>query len=530
MNRWLLALLCIQPLLYWHGLCGGFVFDDRFLILDTMNSVSPLSIWTGGLWDGGGEQANFYRPLFSMSIWVDQQLFGLNPIGYHVHSLLWHMINVYLFGQVAKLILGHKQWLWATAIFSTHPLMSELIFWISARNDTMAITFVLLFCSVFYKRSIVERPSTLYTLTGIFALGTLCKESALILFVPVLLSKEKQTKRLLLSMGLWLVLLFGWRSYLGIHTPEMAVDNLRMLLGSADALLIDGLGRMVFPWRLSPAVPMVWLSYLWWQVALACCTVGLLGWAVYRSQIQWLWVVWIGVGVSLAIPAIVYTGNVGDRYWSMGLIAWSLIVAKVIPSRWVWIPMPFWMGMIFLRGLAWNSDLDFWTQEVVQMPTPYSHVSLAIIHYNEGDFQSALEGFYTGFQAEPPHLDGCAPFVSSVLKVQGPISALEASDWVIERGCEPDGEMMGLRAVMLFGLARHADVDAILKMHLEDPTKRLKVVSLARSARLQNWTEFCRGIQSWPESDTLFRQLKVLSPQQFANTDWVSEVCTIIPK
>ncbi len=529
MNRWLLALLCIQPVLYWHGLCGGFVFDDRFLILDTMKTVSPLSMWTGGLWEGG-DQANFYRPIFSMSIWVDQQLFGLNPVGYHVHSLLWHMLNIYLFGQVAMRVLGQRQWLVATTVFATHPLMSELVFWISARNDTMAMTFVLLFCTVFWKKSVLDRFDVVCTLTIIFALGTLCKESALILFVPVLLTKGKQTKKLLLSMSIWMVILFGWRSYLGVHTPEMSLENIRMFVGSVDAVLIDGLGRMLFPWRLSPAVPMVWLSLAWWQVLFAIGVVGLLVWTLRCQQVHWLWIVWIGVGVSLAIPAIVYTGNVGDRYWSMGLIAWSLIVAKLIPSRWVWIPIPFWMAMIFLRGLAWESDLNFWTQEVVQMPTPYSHVSLAIIQYNEGDFESAMEGFYQGFQADPPHVDGCAPFVSSVLKVQGARSALEASDWAIERGCAPDGEMMGLRAVIFFGLDRQTDVDAILQMQIDDPTKRLDVVSLARSARLENWTDFCQDLQAWPEPDRLYRQLKSLSPIQFENTDWISEVCTAIPK
>lgn len=89
---------------------------------------------------------------------------------------------------------------------------------------------------------------------------------------------------------------------------------------------------------------------------------------------------------------------------------------------------------------------------------------------------------------------------------------------------------MGLRAVIFFGLDRQTDVDAILQMQIDDPTKRLDVVSLARSARLENWTDFCQDLQAWPEPDRLYRQLKSLSPIQFENTDWISEVCTAIPK
>ena len=113
--------------------------------------------------------------------------------------------------------------------------------------------------------------------------------------------------------------------------------------------------------------------------------------------------------------------------------------------------------------MAWQSDLNFWQQEVALNPTPYSHVSLAIIQFNEGNVEDAMNNFYEGFQADPPHLDGCVPFVSSVLSTQGGESALGASDWALSRGCKPDGEMMGLRAVILAGLGRWDEASEIVQ-------------------------------------------------------------------
>ena len=173
-------------MMYFHGLKGGFVFDDQFLIVETIGSLTPHSIWLGGLWGEGSNQANSYRPLFSMTIWLDQQLFGLKPSGYHLHSLMWHMLNIWLFSLFATQVLSKRQVMVATFVFGCHPLMSELVYWIAARNDTMAMTFALLFLNLFWqKRGEHLSWRSMTIMSGIFLAGLLSKESVLILFVPV---------------------------------------------------------------------------------------------------------------------------------------------------------------------------------------------------------------------------------------------------------------------------------------------------------------------------------------------------------
>ena len=532
MKHWsLLLLILLQPLMYFGGFNGSFVFDDQFLIVDTMGQLTPWAIFSGGLWGDAPNQANFYRPLFSITIWLDQQMFGLNTLGYHIHSLMWHMLNILLFAMFAPLIISNSRATVATLVFGVHPLMSELVYWIAARNDTMAIAFALMFLNLFWRKMVLLKPSapvswrTIGLLSLIFTAGMLSKESIMVLFAPVGVYAYKQKRFSLLGVMLGIVsLLFVWRAWIGISMPETHQDNIELFTNNLFAFTVDGLGRVLFPWRLSPATPLEWNSTVWWHAVLALGMLGIMASAIRKYENR-VWILWFITSILLTVPAIIYTANYGDRYWAMGLIAWSLLYASVLPTAVSVLPLPIWVFIIVGRGFAWQSDLNFWQQEVDHNPTPYSYVSLAIIQYNEGDSETAMNNFYEGFQATPPHLDGCVPFVSSVLSVQGQESALQASDWALSRGCELSGEMMGLRAVILAGLGRWDDAKSISEGNWKDSSRRLDVVRLAIQARKQDWKPFCAGVDTWSDENRLLKQLTILSPETFENTNGLEEFC-----
>ena len=527
---WVLLLILVQPLIYFNGLNGDFVFDDQFLIVDTMGQLTPQSIFLGGLWGDAPNQANFYRPLFSMTIWLDQQLFGFNSLGYHLHSLMWHMLNICLFATFASKVLAKNQATVATLVFGLHPLMSELVYWIAARNDTMAMAFALMFLNVFWRKMVLITPrqpcwKTVGILSLIFTAGMLSKESVLVLFVPVGLYTYKQKRGELIGVMLGIVcLLFLWRNQIGLSMPETHQDNIELFTNNLFAFTVDGLGRVLFPWRLSPATPIAWNSIVWWHGIFALGTLIILLNSIRNDDCR-VWVLWFIASMILTLPAVLYTGNYGDRYWAMGLIAWSLLYAKAFPVLVSVLPLPVWMLIIFGRGFAWQSNLNFWEQEVQLNPTPYSYVSLAIIQYNEGNSEAAMNNFYVGFQADPPHLDGCVPFVSTVLSVQGQESALQASDWALSRGCTLDGEMMGLRAVIFVGLDRWDDAKSISEGNWIDSSRRLDVVRLALQARNQDWKSFCAGVDTWSDEHRLLKQLTILSAETFENTNGLDEFC-----
>ena len=67
------------------------------------------------------------------------------------------MLNIWLFASFAKLLLTDDRALVATWVFGLHPLMSELVYWIAARNDTMAIAFALMFLNIFWRKMVINK-------------------------------------------------------------------------------------------------------------------------------------------------------------------------------------------------------------------------------------------------------------------------------------------------------------------------------------------------------------------------------------
>ena len=100
-------------------------------------------------------------------------------------------------------------------------------------------------------------------------------------------------------------------------------------------------------------------------------------------------------------------------------------------------------------------------------PNPYTAVSLAIIDYNEQQYEAALEGFYEGYSAEPPHLMGCDCLCPLSWWSRGRVctsgARLDSS-----RGCPNSAALKGLRTLLLARLGRWEDAKAMLAAEPED--------------------------------------------------------------
>ena len=88
----LIVLLGIS--IYSQSLKAGFLWDDEMLIKDNIyiKHASNLGkIFTQKIGAGTGEKYPFYRPLLLLSLMVDYHLWGLNPVGYHLETILFHV-------------------------------------------------------------------------------------------------------------------------------------------------------------------------------------------------------------------------------------------------------------------------------------------------------------------------------------------------------------------------------------------------------------------------------------------------------
>src|SRR5437870_1038242 len=97
-----------------------------------------------------------YIPLTWMTLGVDYLLWGLNPFGYHLTSLLLHAANAVVFFFVVHRILtlalpspserGHALAAaagFAALVFAIHPLRVESVAWVTERRDVLSGLFYL---------------------------------------------------------------------------------------------------------------------------------------------------------------------------------------------------------------------------------------------------------------------------------------------------------------------------------------------------------------------------------------------------
>jgi hypothetical protein len=153
-------------LLFAETFSFGFMSDDFYLVHRVRNE--------GFFFGWGGENGDaFFRPLTALSYLTDNLLWGLNPSGYHLTNVLWHLICTVLVFLLTKNILKRTDAaLSAGFVFLLLACHSESVSWVSGRTDLIATAFCLGSILLFLRGSWWAVP--------LFAAGLMAKESVAI--------------------------------------------------------------------------------------------------------------------------------------------------------------------------------------------------------------------------------------------------------------------------------------------------------------------------------------------------------------
>ena len=174
-----LALAVLTISVFWQLKDHSFInYDDNLYITENLPVQEGLSP-AGLLWAFGTTATGNWHPLTWLSHMLDWQLYGANPGGHHLTSLILHVINtLLLFLVLAR--LTKKLWPSAlvAALFALHPLHVESVAWASERKDVLSAFFWLLTMWAYLRY--VESPGTWRYLpvTACFALGLMAKPMA----------------------------------------------------------------------------------------------------------------------------------------------------------------------------------------------------------------------------------------------------------------------------------------------------------------------------------------------------------------
>jgi len=181
-----LAILMVLIVAVWkHTLRDYFLGDD--FAYSSLYSSFPIwrwptlfvTEWSQGIW---GYRLIELRPFAALSYILDFQLWGANPLGYHITNLGIHILNTLLVVAIARhWTQGGLAALLAGVIFGLHPVHAEAVTWITGRVDVIATFFYLFGLWSFARFRTTGRPSFgLLVVVSYFA-GTFSKEFCLTL-------------------------------------------------------------------------------------------------------------------------------------------------------------------------------------------------------------------------------------------------------------------------------------------------------------------------------------------------------------
>ena len=133
---------CAAFLIYSNSLNNEFVFDDIPLNVEN-REIKQLANIPEHM--GLTGKIPYYRPLRIASYAVDYHFYKLNPWGYHLSNIIFHIITAWLlFLIVNRLSKNHIIAAAAALLFITHPVNTESIAYISGRRDILTALFYLL--------------------------------------------------------------------------------------------------------------------------------------------------------------------------------------------------------------------------------------------------------------------------------------------------------------------------------------------------------------------------------------------------
>jgi len=186
-----LALAILTVITFWSLKDCGFInLDDNIYVYENASVQSGLN-WNsiGQAFSSELTKVGHWHPLTWLSWMLDYQIFGLNPQGFHLINLLFHVMNTLLLFLILRR-MTKKLWpsAFVAALFAIHPLHVESVAWIAERKDVLSTFFWMLTLGAY--SYYVESPGfRRYCFVFLFfALGLLAKPMLVTLpFVLLLL-------------------------------------------------------------------------------------------------------------------------------------------------------------------------------------------------------------------------------------------------------------------------------------------------------------------------------------------------------
>lgn len=444
-RRWHLFVCIVAILLtaaaYSNALRGDFVYDDELQIVQNDYIKHDRYFWlalTTDVWSfrtpEEGAQSNYWRPSFVAWLAINYRLFKLNTTGWHVLSVLAHLLVTLLAYQVlSKLRLRPEVAATVTWAFAAHPVHVQSVTWISGVPDVLMSGFLL--GSFLCYLGVRERQrwylwacALLLYIAALLSKEVAVTFPAIIFLTTWILARENRlANRDALNQAFRSSLPFVAVAIFFVAARYQVLQMVRLLAPSAPgldsvlmtlpSLLVFYVRQVVFPFMLSPFHPLrpvtganIGFANFFLPLALTL-GMGYLAFVLFRRKVAYRHgLVWFLIPLATAFDTRVFTHEqqVQDRYLYLPLfgaltIAASLLVEAV--ERWGGpklkkIPAPACLAGSVIAILlvilsirynrVWDNDLAFLQHSVQGDPdSAIAHYLLGEEHMKNGNLDDA---------------------------------------------------------------------------------------------------------------------------------------------
>jgi hypothetical protein len=322
-----IAIVAVVFIAYFNALKLGFYGDD-WIFYDLAGRLN-LADYLAKYFDPRLQTA-WYRPVQGVLFRAEYEIFGANPLGYHLLNVLVHLANCFwLYGIVWRVTRRARAAFVAALIFATLPIAALAVFWPGVIDSVE--TFFYLASIWFWLGYLQSMHARNYWLAfGAFLFALLSKEIGVTLPITLFLIDRfiigKSISRAeVFRRYVWFAV--AWLVYLPI---EYIVTRRSVFItreGYSPGLglvsnLMDYLSALAFPWFTIPPVN--------YGILLMACLA--LAYAIFVRKMHAF--IPIIIGAVLAILPVALFPFVANRFLYLSLVASAIMYAALID--WLW--------------------------------------------------------------------------------------------------------------------------------------------------------------------------------------------------
>jgi len=412
-----------------------FVWDDTLLIQQSwrLHHWQELPSLLGShFWSEVGEASHYYRPLVTLSFFLDVRVWGLNPFGFHLTNVLAHVAVTLAVLAVARRAMGSGLAAPICALaFALHPLHTESISFVSGRTDVIATLFFLLALLAYDRGRERERWVWIAWSLGAYFLALLAKEVAIalpaVLAVWDRLVRGDLEDRRAVGRGVARYAAYGAVTgiYLGLRMVALGglVDSSAGAWGSLSTRTLTTLKIVAaYAWITIapyPGKPFYAITpetvppgLTWYLVAAGVVTaLGASAWAVRQASVPGLGALWFWITLtpSLAVNLLPLPNTImAERFLYLPTVGFCLVLGwaashllgplalgrasqvRPAPSVGLAIVLLLYGVLTLWRNEDWRDEQRLYSRMVETAPeAAIPHVNLAFTQLERGEIAPA---------------------------------------------------------------------------------------------------------------------------------------------